>query len=605
MSEDLLSAANIEVVREKSGYLSDAFARSEVADAFDSASRAGEEDQANRSANGESEERDEVVVRQPSERSARVDAVDVARGLSEGVMSRQISRAFGHSELEDVANRENEVRRDIEMECLTALEIFTSLPSDADDHFVVETEEAAVRCGLIAEYLFDTHALNLNSGLSIPTAVSRPLLVTSSITAADAVEWDGQEMMEATQATHVTQVPQQQEDLQLQENLQRQLESEKKKIEDATKQLELFQQQATAAVREVENEMKQKISVGWQQLDQQRRMVEEEAKRLEVERLRIDREKAFRLETIAHESQCRQMEEQAWSALWEERRRHEKESLSLQQEVKHYRTEHERLSTEAAEGRSSIIFKQQEMRRRYLEAEVRRLETEVAQTDMRNREEALELGIELPDASVTRMTGMPYPMPGEELYTNNSPHRSTPQTLSRMADHLVGLEAQGLQLVIEMERSRLQRGVQHPCPSAVSWRNKPSHRSTTPSSRKPRPPRFSTSPQRKPLMYSPRSPLTPSPTPPLGSVFQSPHIAAEVESLKCQVASLSHRLDKQTMSPSVSRATASPTRISRSPESRVGSIGRHEIKTAGASVTMPVALARSLAAASGSGDISF
>ena len=208
------------------------------------------------------------------------------------------------------------------------------------------------------------------------------------------------------------------------------------------------QAKTEAALRHLDTEVTQTADATFKKLAAERALLEAEQAKTEAGRAQLTQEQATLHQTMQHTAEIRRMEEEAWHAVWDERKKHEREAAGLHDEVRLLRMAHEDMARRAAEGRRGLLFERDEMARRHLDGEINRLEAEIRRKDQENAEEAkaLALGRHVRNPEHRRPEGagptaVGPPEPGGRTADEHAGHVAT------MAARLVSIEEDTLHIV--------------------------------------------------------------------------------------------------------------------------------------------------------------
>eukprot|EP01060_Flectonema_neradi_P011607 TRINITY_DN18658_c0_g1_i1.p1 TRINITY_DN18658_c0_g1~~TRINITY_DN18658_c0_g1_i1.p1 ORF type:complete len:543 (+),score=156.51 TRINITY_DN18658_c0_g1_i1:104-1732(+) len=216
------------------------------------------------------------------------------------------------------------------------------------------------------------------------------------------------------------------------------LESERVALEAATAEFNAARIAAENTMKLAEEEVKRNADTSRIQIATQQTELERAAKKVADEQMRIENERTFRVEVLRHEDECRRMEEAAWQALWEERKKNELERQKLEQEVESYRLEHAQLSREAAFGRRKLLIEEEDRKSRVMRSEIERLEEQIKNMNTR--------------ATNSGIPGIAPPRPTILQVAMNDTTRSNKKInkIQSLAAKLVDVETEGMSLAMQL-----------------------------------------------------------------------------------------------------------------------------------------------------------
>ena len=219
------------------------------------------------------------------------------------------------------------------------------------------------------------------------------------------------------------------------------LESERLALEAATAEFNTARIAAENTIRNAEEEIKRNAEQSRIQVTAQQKELEKAARTIADEQAKVESERAFRVEVLRHEDECRRMEETAWKTLWEERRKNEAERQQLEQEVESYRLEHATLSREAAFGRRKLLIEEEDRKSRVMQSEINRLEEEIQLMNTRKS----NCGIDGIGTTHLRPTILEVAMRDNPGGGNKKINQ-----IKSLADKLVDVQTEGTSLAIQL-----------------------------------------------------------------------------------------------------------------------------------------------------------
>ena len=220
------------------------------------------------------------------------------------------------------------------------------------------------------------------------------------------------------------------------------LADERTALEAAAKTMKEQQIAAETSIKALHEEMRTTAETTVAQLEVRQRELSVESDRINVEKQKMDAEQQFRYETLQQATEVRRMEEAAWTAVREERRKHEQEACALHDELRILRLSHEKMAKEAADGRRGLIWEREENARKYLDSEIASLEKRIRDSDAANAEQAATLKVDIPN-----------PQPASPPPRRLVGFSGDIGNVSHMASHLIAVEEDTLDIVRSIEAS--------------------------------------------------------------------------------------------------------------------------------------------------------